>query len=166
VHASSSVGSNLDDMQPPPGVSWKKSKAKKKQVHCTGYEAGSCHQLTGIQYTSMCCLQLIPWEPARQAKLITECLRNVTQGVLPLNVTPASNITIHPQSILESFSSCPELFSLNRSAAAAAAAVLLPLQVKGKDLDYYALLGLQNERFLATEAQLRTGVLFCHQRQH
>jgi hypothetical protein len=32
VHASSSVGSNLDDMQPPPGVSWKKSKAKKKQV--------------------------------------------------------------------------------------------------------------------------------------
>jgi hypothetical protein len=32
VHPSSSVGSNLDDLQPPPGVSWKKSKAKKKQV--------------------------------------------------------------------------------------------------------------------------------------
>jgi hypothetical protein len=32
VHPSSSVGSGLDDMQPPPGVSWKKSKAKKKQV--------------------------------------------------------------------------------------------------------------------------------------
>jgi len=25
------VGSGLDDLQPPPGVSWKKSKAKKKQ---------------------------------------------------------------------------------------------------------------------------------------
>lgn len=32
VHPSSSVGSGLDDLQPPPGVSWKKSKAKKKQV--------------------------------------------------------------------------------------------------------------------------------------
>ncbi|KAF6264387.1 DnaJ-domain-containing protein [Scenedesmus sp. NREL 46B-D3] len=58
VHASGSVGSNLDDMQPPPGVSWKKSKAKKKQT-------------------------------------------------------------------------------------------------KGKDTDYYALLGLQHERFMATEAQLK-----------
>ena len=26
------MGSGLDDLQPPPGVSWKKSKAKKKQV--------------------------------------------------------------------------------------------------------------------------------------
>lgn len=32
VHPSSSVGSGLDDLQPPPGVSWKKSKGKKKQV--------------------------------------------------------------------------------------------------------------------------------------
>jgi hypothetical protein len=37
VHASSSVGSGLDDLQPPPGVSWKKSKAKKKQVGCAAY---------------------------------------------------------------------------------------------------------------------------------
>jgi hypothetical protein len=43
--------------------------------------------------------------------------------------------------------------------------VLLCLQVKGKDLDYYALLGLQNERFLATEAQLRTGGLLGQQQQ-
>lgn len=46
VHASSSVGSNLDDMQPPPGVSWKKSKAKKKQVRLCLFHgccaAGSC----------------------------------------------------------------------------------------------------------------------------
>jgi hypothetical protein len=35
VHASSSVGSGLDDMQPPPGVSWKKSKVNKKKV-CVG----------------------------------------------------------------------------------------------------------------------------------
>jgi hypothetical protein len=42
VHASSSVGSNLDDMQPPPGVSWKKSKAKKKQVGLSGIRLYLC----------------------------------------------------------------------------------------------------------------------------
>jgi hypothetical protein len=34
--------------------------------------------------------------------------------------------------------------------------LLLP-QVKSKDTDYYALLGLQHERFMATEAQLKQG---------
>jgi hypothetical protein len=29
--------------------------------------------------------------------------------------------------------------------------------VKEKDTDYYALLGLQHERFMATEAQLKQG---------
>jgi hypothetical protein len=34
---------------------------------------------------------------------------------------------------------------------------LLLLQVKSKEVDYYALLGLQHERFMATEAQLKQG---------
>jgi hypothetical protein len=35
--------------------------------------------------------------------------------------------------------------------------VLLCPQVKGKELDYYGLLGLQHERWMATEAQLKQG---------
>ncbi len=39
-------------------------------------------------------------------------------------------------------------------------------QVKSKELDYYALLGLQHERWMATEAQLKQGGasihLVCH----
>ncbi|WIA35238.1 hypothetical protein OEZ86_003700 [Tetradesmus obliquus] len=47
VHASSSVGSNLDDMQPPPGVSWKKSKAKKKQAKSKDVDY---YELLGLQH--------------------------------------------------------------------------------------------------------------------
>jgi len=45
------------------------------------------------------------------------------------------------------------------TAAAAATTRLLPSarQVKSKDTDYYALLGLQHERWMATEQQLKLG---------
>ncbi|KAF8060498.1 histidine--tRNA ligase [Scenedesmus sp. PABB004] len=45
---SSSVGSNLDDLQPPPGVSWKKSKAKKKQAKAK--EEVDYYALLGLQH--------------------------------------------------------------------------------------------------------------------
>eukprot|EP00878_Enallax_costatus_P024802 GHUV01026491.1.p1 GENE.GHUV01026491.1~~GHUV01026491.1.p1 ORF type:complete len:224 (+),score=82.09 GHUV01026491.1:365-1036(+) len=47
VHPSSSVGSNLDDLQPPPGVSWKKSKGKKKQVKSKDLDY---YALLGLQH--------------------------------------------------------------------------------------------------------------------
>lgn len=56
VHGSSSVGSGFDDIEPPPGVSWKKSKAKKKQV---GGGVARRHALFCRFYGLLCCLDAL-----------------------------------------------------------------------------------------------------------